>query len=307
MFYSIVRRIFIAVLSVIVFFSNLTAVPSAKETPEDAVSVVYADSVWGDVKLFLPETIDPQKPTDVLLAIHGGAWVSGHAGIFYGDCRNAAKAGYIAASMNYDKIFNGATAQDMVHEVGLAIAAIKAEIESRGVTPGKLILAGHSAGAHIMLLYAYTQYETCPLEIAFVVSNCAPSDFLAEAKAGKSMVGKGAYMLLSGLTHEVILPSTVGRNADAIRAITPLCHITPDVPPTIVVQGTDDKLISYQSALDIYAALQENGVDSVLITYEGAGHFLSSKGGAEVKARFAADDARRSEAFNAFAQKYGTK
>ena len=307
MLYFIVRRFFVSILAVIVFFTNLTAVPSSKDTPEDAVSVVYADTVWGDVKLFLPETIEPDTPTDVLLTIHGGAWVSGHAGIFYGDCRNAAAAGYIAASMNYSKIFNGATAEDMVREVGMAIAAVKAELEKRGITPGKLILAGHSAGAHIMLLYAYTQYETCPLEIAFLVSNSAPSDFLAEAKGGKSMVGKIAYPLLSGLTKEVIVPSTVERNAEAIRAITTVCQITPDVPPTIVVQGTNDELISYQSALDIYAALQANGVDSVLITYEGAGHFLSSKGGAAAKARFAEYDAQRSEAFRAFAQKYGTQ
>ena len=303
MFYSLIRRIFVALLAVIAFFTNLTAVPSSKETPDGAISVVYADTVWGDVKVFLPESIDPDSPTDVLLTIHGGAWVSGHAGIFYRDCRKAAEAGYIAATMNYSKIFNGATAQDMVREVGLAIAAIKAELAQRGIKPGKLILAGHSAGAHIMLLYAYTQYENCPMDIAFVVSNCAPSDFLAEAKAGRSMVGKAAYLLLSGLTKEVVVPSTVNRNADAIRAITTVEMITPDVPPTIVVQGTDDKLISYQSAQDIYAALQEKGVDSVLITYEGAGHFLSSRG----DTRFAAYDAQRSEAFYAFAQKYASQ
>ena len=66
--------------------------------------------------------------------------------------------------MNYSKIFNGASAADMVREVGLAITALKNEVESRGLKPGKLIMAGHSAGAHIMLLYAYTQYRTCPLD-----------------------------------------------------------------------------------------------------------------------------------------------
>ena len=59
-------------------------------------------------------------------------------------------------------------------------------------------------------------------------------------------------------------------------------------------------------SVEIYDALQRNGVDSVHITYEGAGHFLSSKGAGSAKEKFAADDARRSEAFYAFAQKYGS-
>ena len=217
MLYAAMKRALALFLALVSFFVNLTTKPSANDTPADAVSVVYADTVYGDLKLFLPEDVDARKPTDVILMLHGGAWVSGGAFIFYDDCRAAAEAGYIAASMNYSKIFNGATAADMVREVGLAIAALKAELENRGLTVGKLIMAGHSAGAHIMLLYAYTQYESCPMDIAFVVSNCAPADFVSDAKAHNSMIGLAAYALLSGLTGEVVTPLTLERNADAIR------------------------------------------------------------------------------------------
>ena len=306
MVYEAIRRVFIGLLALISFFVNLTATPTKNKTPDDALSVVYADTACGDLKLFLPETSDAQKPTDVLLTVHGGAWVSGGAHIFYDDCRAAAKAGYVAASMNYSKIFNGASAADMVREVGLAIAALKAELESRGVRYGKLILAGHSAGAHIMLLYAYTHYQDCPMDIAFVVSNCAPVDILSDIKAHSSGVGLAGYAILSALTKEVITPATLAKNADAIRAVSPIDQITPDVPPTVVLQGTKDRLVAYQNSLDLYDALRKNGVDSVHIAYEGAGHFLGSKGGEAVRQKFAADDARRSEAFYAFAQKYGT-
>ena len=306
MLYAAARRMFVGLLAVICSFVNLTATPTRNNTPQDAVSVVYADTVCGDLKLFLPESFDTQKPTDVLLTIHGGAWVSGGAQIFYNDCRAAAKAGYAAASMNYSKIFNGATAADMVREIGLAIGALKAELENRGVRIGKLIMAGHSAGAHIMLLYAYAHHDDCPMDIAFLVSCCAPADFVSDAKAHNSAIGASAYLLMSGLTKEIVLPATLDRNADAVRALSPVSLITPDVPPTIVVQGTQDRLINYQNSVEIYDALQRNGVDSVHITYEGAGHFLSSKGAGSAKEKFAADDARRSEAFYAFAQKYGS-
>ena len=113
MFYAAMKRALALFLALVSFFVNLTTKPSANDTPADAVSVVYADTVYGDLKLFLPEDVDARKPTDVILMLHGGAWVSGGAFIFYDDCRAAAKAGYIAASMNYDKIFNGASAADI--------------------------------------------------------------------------------------------------------------------------------------------------------------------------------------------------
>ena len=274
MIYSVCKRIFTGLLSIICFFAAQSDARKVIEVPTGAERIDYAATQWGNMILFLPETTDAQTPTDVLFTIHGGAWVSGTAKIFYEDCRAAAEAGYIAVAMNYDKIFNGATAADMVNEIDTAIAALKAELDSRGIRYGKLILAGHSAGAHIMLLYAYTRYETCPIEIAFVVSCCAPSDFLDTAKKPDTMVGLASYLIMSGLTKELITPLTAKRNADAIRALAPIAQITPDVPPTIVVQGTKDKLIPYRCSVDLYDALQKNGVDSVHITYEGAGHFL---------------------------------
>ena len=91
MLYAAARRMFVGLLAVICSFVNLTATPTRNNTPQDALSVVYADTVCGDLKLFLPESFDTQKPTDVLLTIHGGAWVSGGAQIFYNDCRAAAR------------------------------------------------------------------------------------------------------------------------------------------------------------------------------------------------------------------------
>ncbi len=297
MIYSLARRIFVGFLALVALFANLTATPTQKETPPDAVSVVYDDSAFGDLKLFLPETV--QDGATVICMIHGGAWMFGNAGMFYDNCREAAQAGYIAASVNYSKIQNGASAADMVEQIGRAIAAVHRTLTEQGVTPGKLILAGHSAGAHLMLLYAYSHYEDCPFDIAFVVSNCAAVDFLSDANAKTTTIGKNAYLLLSAMTKEIVTPLTIERNdavKAAVAAVTPLTFVSPDVPPTIVVQGTADEMIPYQNSVELYEALQRCGVDSVHITYEGSGHFLGRE--------FSEGNAARTAAFEAFAQKY---
>ena len=297
MIYSAARRVFVGLLALVAFFVNLTATPTKEETPPDAVSVVYDETAFGDVKLFLPEKV--QNGADVLFLIHGGAWMGGNASMFYDNCRDAARVGYIAASLNYSKLQNGASVADMVNEIGAALSALHQTLTEKGVVPGKLILAGHSAGAHLMLLYAYSHYNDCPFDIAFVVSNCAAVDFLSDAETRTTTIGKYAYLLLSAMTKEIVTPQTIQRNETvkaAVTAVTPLTYVSPDVPPTIVVQGTKDELIPYQNSVELYEALQRCGVDSVHITYEGAGHFLGKE--------FAEGNAARAAAFEAFAQKY---
>ena len=84
------------------------------------------------MKLFLPQDRDiTQQTTDILFAVHGGGWLVGNVRFFYGDCRAAAEKGYIAVSMNYDKLINGASLADMVSAVGRALEALKAELEAR--------------------------------------------------------------------------------------------------------------------------------------------------------------------------------
>ena len=116
---------------------------------------------------------------------------------------------------------------------------------------------------------------------------------------GPTTIGKNAYLLLSALTKELVTPLTLERNETvktAVAAVTPLTYVTPQVPPTIVVQGTNDEMIPYQNSVALYEALQSCGVDSVHITYEGAGHFLGKD--------FPEANAARTAAFEAFAQKY---
>ena len=297
MIYSVARRVFVGLLALVALFVNWRATPTKENTPSDAVSVVYDDSAFGDLKLFLPENV--QDGADIVFMIHGGAWMFGNAGMFYDNCRAAAQAGYIAASVNYNKIQNGASAADMVDQIGKALAALRRDLTDRGLTPGKLIMAGHSAGAHLMLLYAYGHYNDCPFDIAFVVSNCTAVNFLSDAQTKTTTIGKNAYLLLSALTKEIVMPLTLERNetaAAAVAAVTPLSYVSPDVPPTIVVQGTEDEMIPYQNSVELYEALQKNGVDSVHISYEGAGHFLGEE--------FEEANAARTAAFEAFAEKY---
>ena len=59
--------------------------------------------------------------------------------------------------------------------------------------------------------------------------------------------------------------------ADA-PAVSPILHVTPDDPPTLLIHGDQDEVVNVSHSHRMYKALQEHGVETNLIVIEGAGH-----------------------------------
>jgi acetyl esterase/lipase len=238
MLFIILQKCFAVLLAVIACFTNFTAgFKTPKAADADAIRVKYGEGVCENYDMFLPSD-KSGGDVDVVLMIHGGAWTMGDQTEFENDCKEAAeKYGYAAVTVDYDKIFNGATSSEMVQEIYTAVSSVKATLEDYGYTADKMAVAGHSAGAHIALLYSYTHYEDSPIDIAFVVSNCAPADFFSKNGDGTTKMEKYRYLAVSGLIGKLVLPGHEAEMAQEISAINPIDHVTSSVPPTIVVQG----------------------------------------------------------------------
>ena len=296
MYITVLQKVFSIFMTVIALCTNTMGLFGQKsETPTAAERVTYGEGACEYFDLYVPS--DVGSKADILFLIHGGAWMQGDGSEFNDSCVEATdNYGYITVNFDYEKLQNGATAADMVNEIGTAMAKVKDVLTSKSITPGKVIIVGHSAGAHLALLYSYQNYASSPIEIAFVVSNCAPTEFLKDATAGTTTMGKSAYLAMTALSGQVITPETVDDCKEYIDAITPLTFVSASVPPTIVVQGDKDEMVPYENSTDLYNALTENGVDTIRVTYEGAGHFLG--------AEFTDANAQRAAAFFTFAEKY---
>lgn len=297
MFTQIMTKLISLFLAAVSVFATPSAAKksAALTAPEGAVRVHYGEGACEYYNMFIPE--DASGKVNVLLTIHGGAWAMGDETEFNDSCKTAAADyGYAAVTMDYDKLTNNKSAYDMVDEIEAAVSSIKSELEAKGLTAGELILAGHSAGAHIMLMYAYTRYKISPIDIAFVVSNCAPTEFIGDSEAKTTTMGKYAYFALSMLSNQYVSKLNAKEQQSVIESVSPLYMVNAEVPPTIVVQGNADEMVPYQNGLDLYAALQKAGVDTTMITYEGASHFLGKD--------FTQGNTERAEAFKTFADKY---
>ena len=57
-----------------------------------------------------------------------------------------------------------------------------------------------------------------------------------------------------------------------LKENSPITHITPELPPFLLIQGDMDKTVLYQHSLNFQAKLLENHVPCEFIVVKGAGH-----------------------------------
>ena len=119
---------------------------------------VQRDLAYGSDKqqrldLYLPITAQ-QAP--VLLMVHGGAWRIGDKGadaVVDNKVKRWLPRGFIFVSINY-RLLPAAAPQQQADDVAHALAFVQQHASGWGGDPRKVILMGHSAGAHLVSLLA---------------------------------------------------------------------------------------------------------------------------------------------------------
>ena len=256
--------------------ANLNQNAEIHGDPQTPIHIQYGSLSCQDYDYFLPYDLSGVK--DIIFMVHGGSWSTGTRTQFRQDAIAAAKMGYISASMDYRKIQNGANAYDMVNDVYSAVSSLKKQLNAKGIRFDKMAMAGWSSGAHLTLLYSYEYYfNKSPIPIAFICVCAPPTDFLYDARTGRSLMGQMANTLMTSLSGRAILPGTENSHMDAIKSISPVYMVKKGVPPTIIVNGDDDDVVPPQNSEKLYNLLKGANVDTVRIIYKGAGHFLGSQ------------------------------
>jgi len=242
--------------------------------------VAYGAQSTNYMDIYYPQDI--RDNMDVVFLIHGGAWIFGDQTMFDDHAVRAAELGYIGVTVDYSKLAQKATATQMNDEIFSACTVLKQTLQEKGITPRKMIVAGHSAGAHLALLYGYTHYTDSPIEIAFITAASSPSEFLTLDKK-QTVMEKNRYLLTTALTGTEISALTLkcrDKAAAAVAAITPYEMVTASVPPTLLFHGSNDSWVPYNNSVRLYAKLQDTGVPTEFITIDGADHFLGMTEGA---------------------------
>jgi acetyl esterase/lipase len=242
----------------------------------------------------------PGERFPVVVFVHGGTWMYGDKnffGLYRGVGRFLAKHGVVAVMVNY-RLSPGVKHPEHARDVARAFAWTCRKIDSYGGDPTRIILAGHSAGAHLASLVATDETYLKDPELKLsardraglrgVASVCGvyripgPDEFrkmssrivtiLVERNAPSGMAGLLTPVLLRA--GEALNPFALvfGTDREVQTKASPLSHVRKGLPPFLLLNAEREVPGLAAMAEDFAAALRKAGDSVQTRTIEGSTH-----------------------------------
>jgi acetyl esterase/lipase len=243
---------------------SLTRLWSLSASPRGSAPQTLAYAEIGDEKLTLDfYHANRASAAPLVLVVHGGGWDGGSSRQFAELNRELASLGYAVASVNYrlaPKWQWPAQREDVL----AAVTYLKNHSVELGLDPRQWVILGRSAGGQIAGQVAYSLHDP---SLRGLVAFYAPTDLSAGYYWGE----ENDLLNLRGLLRNY-LGGTPDNASVAYRAASPLSHITANSPPTLILHGAGDFMLSRRHALSLEASLKASGVRNLLIEPRLAPH-----------------------------------
>lgn len=219
--------------------------------------------------IYAPEA-KSDAPRTVVLYLHGGGWAAGDKANVGGKAKFFTDLGCVFASANY-RLSPAVKHPVHVEDVARALAWIRANIASRGGDGNRVVVVGHSAGAHLAALVAVDERR------------------LKSAGADLSMLA-GA-ILLDGAGYEIrrqfavagerikkMYGQAFGEDEAGQRDASPVAHVAAGkgVPPFLILYVASRPDSKNQSTL-LGDALTKAGVRAEVVPCEDKNHMTINR------------------------------
>lgn len=170
------------------------------------------------------------------------------------------------------------TVGELLDHVRTGIRYVKAHAAEFSVDPDRLALFGISAGGHLSCLAATCAQPGDPAaadpllqrstEVKAVVAVCPPTDF----------VDWGAEGGIATLIGDIVVRREGDRElapeqlTEALKAVSPVYHVRPELPPFWVIHGDADSVVPFGHAEKLVNALRGAGNEVEFTVRPGADH-----------------------------------
>ena len=121
----------------------------------DRQDIAYGEHARNKLDIFMPKTRFGNAAAPIILMVHGGGWCVGDKALKSTTAYKVDRwtpMGFMFISVNYPMIANGFDAHAQGVEIARAIAFVQANARDWGGDPDRMIIMGHSAGAHLVSL-----------------------------------------------------------------------------------------------------------------------------------------------------------
>ncbi|MGI9453598.1 MAG: alpha/beta hydrolase fold domain-containing protein [Pirellulales bacterium] len=238
-------------------------------------NVPYADTdnPRQQIDLFLPRQQLDDKPLPIVAFIHGGGWKNGsrRSGLsFIGPIVQTGK--YIGASIGY-RLTGEAIWPAQIHDCKAAIRWLRANAEKYGADSKKIIVAGTSAGGHLVAMLG-TSGGVSSLEgdLGNWSNKSSRVDGVIDFFGPSNLTAMGGWHNNPDSPESLLLGGPVQENKDIAKAASPITYVTKDDPPFLTIHGTNDALVPFEQSVELTDSLQKAEVLARLIPIQDGGH-----------------------------------
>ena len=221
---------------VVVYKTSRPAAAPAGAVSSDAVS---SDAAAPDAA--------PRPPLAVY--VHGGAWRAGSPLRVRAKPQWFNEAGWVFASVGY-RLLPDAPVEEQARDVAAGLRALRADAERLGFDPDRILLMGHSAGAHLAALVASDQRY-------LGADAAAVRGVILLDGAGYDVANE--YTLRGPLARK-LYGDAFGDDPARQRALSPISYVDARDPPDWLIVFAESRRDAREQARDFGDALQRAGL-----------------------------------------------
>jgi len=234
--------------------------------------------------------VDIYEPTTsvnhqtAVLVVHSGGWASGDRKMVQPQCEALARHGFTALAVEYRLVPESPWPAQLA-DVKTAVRWTVRNAGQLGIDSDKLVVQGHSAGAHLALMAAGTSdsgnlnpdrnNEAPDQSIAAVVAYYPPVRLDPGRAVPDMSAGLNAAVLAALWAPDGSLPAAMlladATTAEGAAAASPLTY-TANLPPTVLFHGTGDSMVAHAGSVALYETLSASGIPSELHLMAGVDH-----------------------------------
>jgi alpha-L-fucosidase 2 len=247
----------------LLFMGSTAYAHSVQSRPVRTINdIVYARVDGTDVAMdaALPES---RQPTPAVVIVHGGGWVQG-------DRRNdvrplfqpLSQAGFAWFSISYRLVTDVSQFGVAIDDVESAVRFIKSHAAEYNIDPDRLALLGESAGGQLAAMAVLRGGAAG--SVRAVVGFYTPTD-LVSLMENSTFIPAQIRSRVVGMPWERLVLA-------GLAQLSPVYNVRGDMPPFLLIHGTDDALVPLSQSTAMCKRMREAGATCDVYPVDGAGH-----------------------------------
>jgi acetyl esterase/lipase len=214
--------------------------------------VSFGPAGWQKLDVYRPA--HAATPVPVIVFWYGGSWTQGTRADYRFVGAALAGLGYVVVIPDY-RLYPQVRFPTFLDDAAQAVAWVERQAANYGGDPHRIVLLGHSAGAHMAAMLALNP-------VYLRGAGADPGDI-------RGLIGlSGPYELT---------PNDATLNAIFAAPYTPydwqvLPYVSAAAPPALLIHGGADEVVWPRNSEQLAAALRARGVPVTLKIYPGRGH-----------------------------------